>query len=792
MKSITLYALMALFSLSVYGQSAARLSKTFEENREKIEQLSGPVVARAAGIVFSPALQSQLRAGLVKSNDFTMKTDSVIDSYVDPGPEDWQKDYKDEFTYDAQWRASQIIEHEWDPQENEWELWGRTDLTYDDGHLVRMQMHSSEFNGELYPETRIDLFHGDDGSLDSLYIYDAANAEEWSLLVRQYYTYTPGGLLAQVDMMVYDEEEDEWYEGMTTVFEYDEADRRVLTSVYFSAEQFGEEILYSQTEFSYDADGRLSVSETSTLDFSTFALSPDYRLEYTYDDDGDQSMVVEYDWFDGVWVEDYMEEFFYDADISFRNVAFPYRIYAMFFIEFEEEFELDFGKTPIEVRGHAFIDGEFVVDYRTELFYSAIAPTDDEYTLTYLAGDNGSLTGETTQVVAQGEDGSPVTAVPEEGYVFSQWSDGRTDNPRTDINVSADITVTAHFAAQVVTITAAPNNPDYGSVSGDGEYEYGDEVTLTATPADGYHFIDWTEDGTQVSTHAEYVFVAEEDRELVANFAAQVFTITATAGDGGSITPSGEVAVQAGDDQEFTIEPGEGYQVDDVLVDGESVGAVTTYVFENVSGDHSIHAGFSPIGYAVTFQVDMRYVTDEYADVEFDPENDDVFITGDFFDWAEPGADPDRQLMSPTDDDPMVYSKTLVLEPGDYEYKYFLNAGWDGGEWVGDPNREVEVVEAKEVYDWFGSLTDPTDVSLAPGPTQIRAFPNPASSRVTIESGEPMSAIYLIDLLGQVVRSEPAGGTSHEIQVYDLRNGLYFIQVVTASGVQTLRIQVAH
>lgn len=73
-------------------------------------------------------------------------------------------------------------------------------------------------------------------------------------------------------------------------------------------------------------------------------------------------------------------------------------------------------------------------------------------------------------------------------------------------------------------------------------------------------------------------------------------TITATAGDNGSISPSGAVVVEYGADQEFTITPDTGYQVEDVLVDGASVGAVTSYTFEDVTADHTIHATFTVIG----------------------------------------------------------------------------------------------------------------------------------------------------------------------------------------------------
>jgi len=75
--------------------------------------------------------------------------------------------------------------------------------------------------------------------------------------------------------------------------------------------------------------------------------------------------------------------------------------------------------------------------------------------------------------------------------------------------------------------------------------------------------------------------------------APTTFTITASAGANGSIDPSGEVTVSKGADQTFTITPDMGYHVADVLVDGSSVGAVTTYTFTNVTANHTISATFA-------------------------------------------------------------------------------------------------------------------------------------------------------------------------------------------------------
>ncbi len=71
--------------------------------------------------------------------------------------------------------------------------------------------------------------------------------------------------------------------------------------------------------------------------------------------------------------------------------------------------------------------------------------TNNSYTLTYSAGSNGSITGTTPQTVEYLGSGTAVSAVPDSGYRFLKWSDSSTDNPRTDANVSGNITVTASF-----------------------------------------------------------------------------------------------------------------------------------------------------------------------------------------------------------------------------------------------------------------------------------------------------------------------------------------------------------
>ena len=94
-------------------------------------------------------------------------------------------------------------------------------------------------------------------------------------------------------------------------------------------------------------------------------------------------------------------------------------------------------------------------------------------------------------------------------------------------------------------------------------------------------------------------FGSGEDVATVRNYYAlqvkvdEVRIITATADEHGKIAPTGDVAVPKGESKTFTITPDSGYHIKDVLVDGKSVGAVSTYTFENVVDNHTIHATFA-------------------------------------------------------------------------------------------------------------------------------------------------------------------------------------------------------
>ena len=130
---------------------------------------------------------------------------------------------------------------------------------------------------------------------------------------------------------------------------------------------------------------------------------------------------------------------------------------------------------------------------------------------------------------------------------------------------------------------------------------YGADQTFTITPSTGYHVADVLVDGVSVGAVTSYTFTnVTANHTIAASFAINTYTITASAGANGTISPAGAVTVNYGADQTFTITPSTGYHVADVLVDGVSVGAVTSYTFTNVTANHTIAASFAIDTYTIT------------------------------------------------------------------------------------------------------------------------------------------------------------------------------------------------
>ncbi len=226
------------------------------------------------------------------------------------------------------------------------------------------------------------------------------------------------------------------------------------------------------------------------------------------------------------------------------------------------------------------------------------------YTITASAGTNGAISpsGATSVNCAANQ---TYTITPASCYTIADvLVDGVSVGALgtyTFTNVTANHTIAATFAATTYTITASAGTNGTISPSGATSVNCSANQTYTITPASCYTIADVLVDGVSVGAVGTYTFTnVTANHTISATFAQTTYTITASAGTNGSITPNGATSVNCAANQTYTITAASCYTIADVLVDGVSVGAVGTYTFTNVTANHTISATFTQTTYTIT------------------------------------------------------------------------------------------------------------------------------------------------------------------------------------------------
>lgn len=270
---------------------------------------------------------------------------------------------------------------------------------------------------------------------------------------------------------------------------------------------------------------------------------------------------------------------------------------------------------------NTFIDGNGILnisadELSTSLVVKAVSKQDSRYSATALVSlpkptcqinvkaspDNAGTVTESRAV----DYGGSITleASAREGYTFDHWMENNailgTEAKLTLNNVTQAREITAIFSKNRFDLTLNCSPAYSGTVTGQGTYNRGTSVRITATPIQGYRFVGWSENGNIIYVNAEYdINNIADDRNLTAVFemeGAVTYTINASISSGsGTITPEGTTRITQGSGILYTITPANGYTVSNVSVDGSPVGAVSSYTFNDVKGDHSITADFAAL-----------------------------------------------------------------------------------------------------------------------------------------------------------------------------------------------------
>ena len=198
-------------------------------------------------------------------------------------------------------------------------------------------------------------------------------------------------------------------------------------------------------------------------------------------------------------------------------------------------------------------------------------------------------------------DGTSVTVVatPAAGYKFSKWKDGSTTVSTTasyTFNATADRTLVANFTVSwTITASAFPTNA--GTTEMDSSsYKVGDTAQARVkTTSAGYEFVNWTENGTVVSTATPYSFPATGNRTLVANFrriGSVTLVASAVPAGGGSVNGAGDYVI--GNNATLVATPNSGYVFAGWTENGTVVSTQASYAFA-VTGARALVANFSAI-----------------------------------------------------------------------------------------------------------------------------------------------------------------------------------------------------
>lgn len=198
-----------------------------------------------------------------------------------------------------------------------------------------------------------------------------------------------------------------------------------------------------------------------------------------------------------------------------------------------------------------------------------------------------------------------LTAIPAEGFVFDNWTENGevvSTNQSISFTAQTDRNLIANFSVMQLNITAVAVPANNGTIEGAGTYAYGTTVTLTAIAAEGFELVNWTENDSIVSTETTLSFIAQTDRNLVANFIIQMLHITAEADPEGSGTISGAGSYNYGDPVVLTATPLGEFEFYNWTENGEEVSTQPILSFNAYNHRNLVAHFFRTVTIAVNVQ----------------------------------------------------------------------------------------------------------------------------------------------------------------------------------------------
>ena len=459
---------------------------------------------------------------------------------------------------------------------------------------------------------------------------------------------------------------------------------------------------------------------------------------------------------------------------------------------------------------------EFTGIYEDESCYCTITATAEPLEGGSVAGDGVHIVGTTCTLVA----------TPNTGYGFLNWTKNGTvvsTNAIYSFTATETADYVAHFAVLPnYTIAVSANPSSGGTVTGSGTFTQGQSCTVTATTHSGYLFTNWTENGTVVSTNANYTFTVNSDRSLVANFSmipSYTITVSADPNNGGTVLGGGtylEGAICA-----LTASPNTGYIFVNWTKNGAVVSSNPSYSF-TVTGNATYVAHFivQTNNYTITASPDptvggsvtgagnyeqgtvctLTAVSNTGYDFVNWTKNNQVVSTDSSFSFTvtenasyvahfsiitftiSVSSDP-MEGGSVTGGGTYDYGSLVTVVATPNEQYMFLN--WtENGEVVSqESSYSFTATSNRQLVAHLAVMTDVEEMDAK----NVIAYPNPAHDKLFVESERHIIGCEIYSVVGICVDRIEVGAVTVEIPLKNLSPGMYLMRVITEDQITMVR-----
>jgi hypothetical protein len=276
-----------------------------------------------------------------------------------------------------------------------------------------------------------------------------------------------------------------------------------------------------------------------------------------------------------------------------------------------------------------------------------------------------------------------------------------------------------------------------------------------------------------------------------ANFTIDLWTILASAGPGGSISPAGAVGVVQGASQSFTTSAGAGFAAADVLVDGVSVGAVGAWSFTNVGASHTIAASFADVAPPTVTVLSPNggesWQTGDAVSISWSAA-DNAGVDSVDLDWSEAGSDG-----------PWIAVAHGLANTGSYDWTAPASSTTEA--FVRVIARDAALNAASDTSDASFTVVNPAGVGAGPAVLALAPpSPNPSAGALALGFSLPREALARIDVLDaqgrRVAGMAGTFGAGRHAWRWDgrladgarARAGLYFVRLATPFGNRLRRV----